>query len=222
MYEYILKNKKATYAYDIEEGIKNFENTKNIDKILETYNNLEKIDKLYSVVDSQYDEELNKFKNDYKKITLSLVIYLFICLVIKIPYYGSLAGMLIPLSRTLILNLKESKMRKHYNQKLNILENTKNEEKEKLNFLKETDEKVEIKTQQEKIELKQSEEIEFLFNKIYLIDFVKENRKNLKTLYKANLLDETLNETFSKKEIEYIKVLLNNKKENSKVKQLKK
>ncbi len=220
MYEYILKNKRATYALDNINGLETFENTKNVNEIIITKNNLEQMKNIYDNIEANYNNEISDLKQKYKKIILWVIIYSILSLIFKIPYYALALTMTIPVSKTIINLIKENKIKKKYTNTLNNINNAIVEESNKLEFLKNTDKKIEIKENQEKIVLETSPEVELLISKIVVDAFVYENSKNLKILYKENLLEETLQETFTPEEIDYIKSLF--AKEKNKVKQLKK
>lgn len=222
MYEYIMKNKRATYALDKVNGIETFENTKNINEIIITTNNLDQMNILYNKYCNGLEEELSKYKNNYKKALIYVGIYSLLSIVFSLHYISFGLGMTYPLIKTIVFSIQETKTRKNYNKKLSIINETIEKEERYLEFLKETDEKIEIKEAQEKIELETSEEVRKLSDQLILIEFVLQNKKELKILYKFNLLEKVLGEELTDENIEYIKFLLSKKKENNKVKQLKK
>ena len=222
MFEYILKNSRNTYALDQNEGLKSFENTKNIDEILKTYNNIEEMELIHTVVNNQYDEKLTEIKRKYKKVVLWVIIYSLLAVIFKLPYQVVMLVMTIPMVKTLVFSVKENKLKKQYEQKLSTIEKEIEEENKKLEYLKKTDTKIEIKSEQPKVILERSDEVEFLYSKLSCIDLVLRSKKELKKLDKAGLLYYALIDSLSKEEIEYIRFLLNKPKENNKVKQLKK
>ena len=225
MYEHILKNKHKTYAFDPVNGNVSFENTKNINEIIKSYNNLEEMEKLYENVENEYDTEILEIQKNYKSILKTFIICAIIGIIFNLSFSYILGVSIIPLVRSTITKIEEIKVKKQYTKKITILSNSINEEKEKIDNLKKTDEKVIVECEQPKIELKKSEEIDFLTSKLNLIDFVSIRKKELKKLYKQNLLDEILNNTLTEKEIEFVKFLITNKKiktEKNNVKQLKK
>ena len=225
MYEYILKNKHKTYAFDPKKGNVSFENTKNINEIIKTYNNLEELDNIYKLVENKYEDEIAQIQTNYKSLLINFIICAIVGMIFGLPFSYVIGVSVIPIIRFSITKTNELKMKKRYTKKLTMLSDYINQENEKLNNLKETDEQVIVECEQPKVELKKNEDIAFLNSKLRLIDLVSIRRKELKKLYKENLLDEILNNTLSEKEIEYVKFLISNKKikkENNKVKQLKK
>lgn len=220
MYEYITKNKRATYALDNVNGIETFENTKNINEIIITTNNIEQMNMLYDKYCNELDEKLYKYKNDYKKVLIYVGIYLLLSVMFSPHYISFGIGMTYPLVKTIIFSIQENKTKRNYNKKINLIEESISTEERYLKFLKETDEKIEIKENQDKIELETSEEVSFLISQIHLNDFVEINYNKLQKIYKANALEIALRDNLTKEEIDYVESLLTKRK--TKVKQLKK
>lgn len=219
MYEHILKNKHKTYAFDPKNGIVSFENTKNINEIIKTQNSLEELKAIYKVIEEEYNTKISEIQKFYKKILIIAVVSSIFGILLHLPFSFMLGITLAILKNFSVKYAKESKIKKLYTKKLTMISNSIEEENQKLNNLNKTDEKVVVECEQPKIVLNRSDEIEFLYDKLSLIDFVSINKSNLKRLYKEDLLEETLEKGLSEKEIEFIKSLLCNK---NKIKQLKK
>ena len=66
--------------------------------------------------------------------------------------------------------------------------------------VKENDVKINIESEQPKVELSRSEKIKTLYKKLHLIDFVQKNLKDLKIVQKKGLLINVLSFSLTKEE----------------------
>jgi len=225
MFEYILKNKRATYAFDDKIGLKTFENTQNIDDIIKTNNNIEQLELLYSTLEQQYEDEKINIKSGKKDFIIGTIILVIMRILFLTPIsFLPICAIFLFIKRKYIISmLNEKKSDKKYMELLDFLNENLIIEKEALRLLKLTDKKVVIEKEQPKIELDNSKKLDNLYSKLEIIELYLENKSNLELLYKTNNLEQTICNYLTQEEIEFITFLIAenlNTKKSEKIKKL--